>query len=159
MQEAFDPITTGHMDIIKRSLSFCKELIIAIGINPNKKPFLELDRRIKLINCAVEKEIDFLTSTHVKVLSFSNLLIDFAKEQEATLLVRGIRSVSDFEYEINLANINKSLSGIDTVFLPTRPDLTIISSSMVKELYKHGANIDQFVPTSVAQFLKNSPPP
>jgi pantetheine-phosphate adenylyltransferase len=150
----FDPITNGHIDIIKRSMSFCSQLIIAIGINPAKKTMFTNEERVSLINRSIEKELDFLTSTNVTAVSFNGLLVDYAREDGANILVRGIRSVSDFEYEINLANINKTLAPhIETVFLPTSPELAVVSSSMVKEIARYGGDIRRFVPEVVAGAL------
>jgi len=148
----FDPITNGHIDIIKRSMNFCSQLIIAIGVNPAKKTLFSEQERLDLINQVVSKEIDFLAGTNIAAVSFNGLLVDYAREDRANILVRGIRSVSDFEYEINLANINKTLAPqIETVFLPTSPELAVVSSSMVKEIAKYGGDIRQFVPGVVSQ--------
>lgn len=146
----FDPITIGHLDIIKRSMQFCRQLIIAIGFNPAKTTMFSEEERIKQINKTIETHIDFLTGTNIQVLPFQGLLVEFAKQQDARVLIRGIRSVSDFEYEINLANINKTLApGIETVFLPTSPELAVVSSSMVKEIARNGGDISKFVPAHV----------
>ena len=152
----FDPITNGHLDIIKRSMQFCRELVIAIGINPAKQTMFTEEERVKQINKTIEKSVDFLSATNITVISFQGLLVDYAKQIGANVLVRGIRSVSDFEYEINLANINKTLaSSIETVFLPTSPDLAVVSSSMVKEVAKLGGDIKRFVPIHVAEDILN----
>lgn len=152
----FDPITNGHLDIIKRSMQFCRQLVIAIGINPAKTTMFSEGERIKQINSALEKEIDFLSLTNITVCSFQGLLVEFVKQTNANLLIRGIRSVSDFEYEINLANINKTLApGIETVFLPTSPDLAVVSSSMVKEVAKLGGDISRFVPIHVKDAVQS----
>ena len=151
----FDPITNGHLDIIKRSLQFCDELVIAIGINSAKKTmFTEEERRdLVLQTIAKEKAIQ-----HNRVASgvFQGLLVNYAKEVDAKILIRGIRSVSDFEYEINLANINKTLApNIETVFLPTSPELAVVSSSMVKEIARLGGDIRRFVPAHVVSQIND----
>lgn len=152
----FDPITNGHLDIINRSMEFCDQLVIAIGINSAKQTMFSEDERIKQINRAVDKHVEFLRSTNITVVSFQGLLVEYAKEVGANILVRGIRSVSDFEYEINLANINKTLApGIETVFLPTSPDLAVVSSSMVKEVAKLGGDISRFVPIHVKDAVQS----
>jgi len=152
----FDPFTKGHLDIVKRSLSFCNQLVIAIGINSTKTTMFSEPERIKQINYTIDKEIEFLSSTNIMVTSFQGLLVDYAKSVDATVLVRGIRSVSDFEYEINLTNINKILAPhIETVFLPTSPELAVVSSSMVKEIAKHGGDISQFVPAHIAKAVND----
>jgi pantetheine-phosphate adenylyltransferase len=146
----FDPITMGHMDVIHRSMRFCKQLVIAVGINPAKKTMFSEEERIKQIDTAIIKGVDFLTATNIEVKSFQGLLVDYAKEIGARVLIRGIRSVSDFEYEINLANINKTLApNIETVFLPTSPELAVVSSSMVKEIARHNGDISRFVPAHI----------
>lgn len=148
----FDPITVGHLDIIKRSMQFCNQLVIAIGINPAKNTIFSEEERITQINKALDKSVDFLTATNIQVVSFQGLLVEYAKQIGANILVRGIRSVSDFEYEINLANINKVLApSIETVFLPTSPELAVVSSSMVKEIAKCGGDISKFVPDHIVK--------
>lgn len=146
----FDPITTGHVDIIRRGLLFCDELVVAIGLNPNKKTMFSEQERIALIQNTV-KDIP-----RVSVLSFDGLMVELAKNQGASILIRGIRSVSDFEYEINLANVNKVLlPTLETVFLPTSPELAVVSSSAVKEIARYGGNISKFVSPYVAEQLKS----
>jgi pantetheine-phosphate adenylyltransferase len=142
----FDPITNGHMDIIHRSLEFCDQLTIAIGFNPSKKTMFSEEERISQIREACKK----IGTSHINVISFQGLLVEYAKAENIRLMVRGIRSVSDFEYEINLANINKVLApSIETLFLPTSPDLAVVSSSMVKEISKLGGDITKFVPAHI----------
>ncbi len=152
----FDPITNGHLDIINRTMEFASELIVGVGINPTKNTMFTEEERIKQINTAITKHIEFLRSTNIKVVAFQGLLVEYAKQVGAKILVRGIRSVSDFEYEINLANINKVLApGIETVFLPTSPDLAVVSSSMVKEVAKLGGDIKRFAPIHVVEAVQN----
>jgi pantetheine-phosphate adenylyltransferase len=158
----FDPITNGHMDIISRSLSFCDELIVAIGINPGKKPMFSLDQRLQLIYDSVESLYNNFPQGSKKVWadSFDGLLADYANKMGADLLIRGIRSVSDFEYELTLAGVNKVLTPkIETIFLPTSPELAVVSSSMVREIAKHGGDIKQFVPAPVAKAFGFEPKP
>jgi pantetheine-phosphate adenylyltransferase len=170
---SFDPITNGHIDIIRRSLSFCELLCIAVGNNSAKKALFSVEERIALINDALDetlqdiKAIDtysisagVIPSTwenRVRVDNFEGLLVKFAKEEiGADVLIRGIRSVSDFEYEINIANTNKMLDAkIETVFLPTSPQLMVVSSSMVKEIARNDGDISQFVPHCVAAAVTN----
>lgn len=153
----FDPLTSGHLDIIHRSLKFCDQLEIAIGVNPTKKTLFSEDERIAQITSTLYSIYDkneFFKISSIKVSSFSGLLVEHAKRIGANVLVRGIRSVSDFEYEINLSNVNKVLAPeIETLFLPTSPNLAVVSSSMVKEVAKCGGNIDSFVPPQVATAL------
>lgn len=153
---SFDPFTKGHLDIIYRSLLFCDKLIIAVGVNSSKKTFFSEEERLDQIRDIPAFKYELKDHDRVEVHSFSGLLADFAKSVKANMLIRGIRSVSDFEYELNLSNINSTLAPeIPTIFLPTRPELAVVSSSMVKELAKHGADISQFVPESVAKAVYN----
>ena len=150
----FDPITNGHLDIIKRSLHFCDRIIIAIGINPSKTTMFSDKSRMSLIGEALDQ---ILIPSHqsLSVSSFNGLLVEYAREVQADILIRGVRSVSDFEYEINLANINRTLMpSLETVFLPTSPELAVVSSSMVKEIAKHGGDISKFVPDHVREAMQ-----
>lgn len=151
----FDPITIGHLDIIKRSKEFIDHLTIGVGSNSAKKTLFSVEERIKQINSMVDSHVDFLTSTDIDVKSFSGLLVDFAKRVNAKVLIRGIRSVSDFEYEITLANANKLLApDIATIFLPTSPTLAVVSSSAVKEVAMHGGPIYHFVTSQVEKEVR-----
>jgi len=150
---SFDPLTIGHLDIINRSLKICDKLTISIGINSAKKTMLSLNKRKSLII----ESIFTLTPRFedIEVDSFDGLLVNYAKEKSATLLIRGVRSNSDFEYETNLANANRLLAPeIETIFIPTKPELAVISSSMVKEIHKWNGDISKFVPDKVHQALK-----
>jgi pantetheine-phosphate adenylyltransferase len=169
---SFDPITNGHIDIIKRSLSFCEHLVISIGTNSSKTPLFSVSERLAIINDALVEtmndvapikvmgafhyEMDYDWKHRILVDAFSGLLIDHAVLHGVGVLIRGIRSVSDFEYEINIANTNKMLSPkLETVFLPTSPQLMVVSSSMVKEIAKHHGDISQFVPRCVAKVVED----
>ena len=154
---SFDPITNGHIDIINRSLKFCNTLIIGVGINPSKQPMFTERERLELISHFLVREFGDpdkppYIPTVIYGITFSTLLTDFARTHKAKILIRGIRSVSDFEYEINLAGINKMLAPeIETVFIPTNPELATVSSSMVKEIAKFNGDISKFVPPYVAE--------
>jgi pantetheine-phosphate adenylyltransferase len=134
-------------------MEFCDHLIIGIGVNSSKKTMFSELNRIQMIS----ESVSFLSKrNNITVTSFEGLLVNFAKQEGAKVLIRGIRNVSDFEYEINLANINKTVApGIDTIFLPTSPELAVVSSSMVKEISKHGGDVSRFVPKHVDQILKS----
>lgn len=149
----FDPITNGHLDIVKRSMEFCDHLIIGIGVNSSKKTMFSELNRIQMIS----ESVSFLSKrNNITITSFEGLLVNFAKEEKAKVLIRGIRNVSDFEYEINLASINKTIAPeIDTVFLPTSPELAVVSSSMVKEIAKYGGDISGFVPKHVEKLVNS----
>lgn len=137
---SFDPFTAGHHSIVKRTLALVDEVIVGIGFNEGKKGFLPLEKRLEMIRALYADE------SRVKVLPYSGLTVDFAKEQEADVIVRGIRSVKDFEYEESIADINRKLSGIETVFLFTEPELAAVSSSVVRELIHYGKDVSMFLP-------------
>lgn len=137
---SFDPFTLGHHSIVKRTLAFVDEVIVGIGFNEGKKGFLPLEKRVEMIRALYADE------PRVKVLPYSGLTVDFAREQGADMIVRGIRSVKDFEYEESIADINRKLSGIETVFLFTEPELSSVSSSVVRELVHYGKDVSAFLP-------------
>ena len=136
----FDPFTLGHHSIVKRSLAFMDEVVIGIGINENKRCLLPVEKRLEGIRKLYADE------PRVKVLAYSGLTVDFAEEQGAGFIVRGIRTVKDFEYEEGIADINRKLSGIETIFLFTEPELTSVSSSVVRELLHYGKDVSAFLP-------------
>ena len=136
----FDPFTVGHESIVRRALSFTDEVIIAIGINEQKHSLFPVAKREQMIRDFYKDE------PRVKVMSYSNLTVDFAHEVGANTIIRGIRTVKDFEYEETIADINRKLTGIETIFLFTEPDLASISSSIVRELMKYNKEITQFLP-------------
>jgi len=136
----FDPFTIGHQSLVTRGLELVDEIIISIGVNENKKTYFSLEKRLEAIECLYQDE------PRVKVMSYDSLTVDFAKEMEAGFILRGIRTVNDFEYEKSIADINRILTGIDTFILFTQPEHTHISSSIVRELLRYGKDISQFVP-------------
>ena len=136
----FDPFTLGHDSIVKRTLAFMDEVIIGIGINESKRCLMPVEKRIASIRNLYADE------PRIKVMAYQGLTVDFAQEQEASCIVRGIRSVKDFEYEETIADINRKLTGIETIFLFTEPDLASISSSIVRELMKYNKEVTQFLP-------------
>lgn len=141
----FDPITNGHIDIIKRASAIFPDMIVAVAAAEAKKPFFPLTKRI-----AFAKEA-LIPVAGVSVVGFDNLLIDFAIQQKATIILRGLRAVNDFEYEFQLAGMNRKLSAaIETLFLTPSEHLMFISSTLVKEIASLGGNISQFVPPVVA---------
>ncbi len=146
---SFDPITNGHIDLIKRASKLFDEIIIGITQNSKKAAFLSIDDRINTINTAL-KGID-----NIKVLSFGTLLVDFAAKQNAQVILRGLRAVSDFEYEFQLSGMNKHLNpNIETLFMTPAEQYANISSSLVKEILALGGDISVFVPASVEALLK-----
>ena len=136
----FDPFTRGHHSIVKRTLTFMDEVIVGIGINEGKHCLLPVEKRVEMIRQLYADE------PRVKVMAYSGLTVDFAKEQEAGFIVRGIRSVKEFEYEEGIADINKKLSGIETIFLFTEPELSSVSSSVVRELLHYVKDVSMFLP-------------
>jgi pantetheine-phosphate adenylyltransferase len=136
----FDPFTLGHHSIVKRTLGFMDEVIIGIGYNDQKHCLLPIEKRLETIRQVYADE------PRVKVLAYSGLTVDFAQEQGAGFMVRGIRSVKDFEYEESIADINRKLSGIETIFLFTEPELSAVSSSVVRELLRYGKDVSAFLP-------------
>ena len=148
---SFDPITNGHVDLIHRACKIFDKVIIAITQNANKDSFLSIDQRVK----AVETAIEPLTNT--RVLSFDSLLVDFAREHNAQIIIRGLRAVSDFDYEFQLSGMNKRLNpAIETLFMTPSEEFANISSSLVREILSLGGDISQFVPESVKTILLRS---
>ena len=141
---SFDPITNGHLDIIKRGAKIFDEVIVAVLVNIEKKYLFETDERVKLIK-KVTKDIE-----NVKVVSFDGLLVNFLKEYNANILLKGLRNSIDFEYELQMSQTNRLLdSSIDTIFLNTNLKYSYLSSSMVKEVAHYGGDISKFVPEIV----------
>ncbi len=136
----FDPFTVGHESIVRRALTFIDEVIIAIGINEQKHSLFPIEKREQMIRDYYKDE------PRVKVMSYSNLTVDFAREVGANLIIRGIRTVKDFEYEETISDINRKLAGVETILLFTEPELTSVSSTIVRELMKYGKDITQFLP-------------
>ena len=152
----FDPITYGHIDVIKKSLSIFDRIIVATTDNVNKNYHFSISERLDLINHSLFKDLKF-SKKKIKVVSFNNLTIDLCKKYKAHAIIRGLRAVSDFEYEFQLAGMNKKLnSKIETMFLMSDPDNQIISSKFVKEIASLGGNIDRFVTKYVVKSLKNN---
>jgi len=145
---SFDPITKGHEDLIHRSLGFVDRMVVAVAVNVAKQPLFSFDERVALIReCVPDKRIE--------VQSFDGLLVDFAKKVDATVIVRGLRAVSDFEYEFQMALMNRNLGPhIETVFLVPAFDLTYLSSSLVREVARFGGDVSALVHPAVQKALK-----
>jgi pantetheine-phosphate adenylyltransferase len=145
---SFDPITKGHEDLIHRSLGFVDRVVVAVAVNVAKQPLFSLEERVALIRACVADQ-------RVEVQSFDGLLVDFAKRVGATVIVRGLRAVSDFEYEFQMALMNRNLGPhIETVFLVPAFDLTYLSSSLVREVARFGGDVSALVHPAVQQALK-----
>ena len=136
----FDPFTIGHYSVVRRALTFMDEVVIGIGINENKRTWFSTKKRIDMIQHLYKDE------SRVKVAAYDDLTIDFAQRMNARFIVRGIRTVKDFEYEETIADINRQLSGIETILLFTEPELTSVSSSVVRELLSFGKDVSRFLP-------------
>jgi pantetheine-phosphate adenylyltransferase len=146
---SFDPITRGHEDLMRRSLEFVDRLIVAVATNSSKQPLFTIDERVELIRQAMSGQ------ERVEVKSFGGLLVDFAQEQGANLLIRGLRAVSDFEYEYQMALMNRHLSPkLETVFMVPSLDTTYISASMVREVARYGGDVTSLVHPAVARALR-----
>ncbi len=145
---SFDPITKGHLDVLHTGCEIFDKVIIAVARNSEKKSFLTVDERVNLIKESV-KHLE-----NVEVDSFEGLTIEYAKQKGAQILLRGLRAVSDFEYEMQLSQANSALSSdIKTVFLITKPKYNFISSSTIKEIFLNGGDISKFVPQPVEEYL------
>jgi pantetheine-phosphate adenylyltransferase len=145
---SFDPPTNGHIDLIRRSASMFDEVVVGIVANPSKTPRLPADRRMSLLSDLLVGQIN------VRVETFSGLVVELATSVGAHVIVKGVRGVADFEAELQMAHMNRHLSGINTVFLPTSPEVAHISSSLVKEIFALGGSIEGLVPPSVAVALE-----
>ncbi|WP_417870509.1 pantetheine-phosphate adenylyltransferase [Vibrio furnissii] len=144
----FDPITNGHLDLIERAASMFDEVIIAVAASPSKNTLFTLEERVAFAK-AVTSHLDNVTAK-----GFSGLMVDFAKAEGATVLVRGLRTTVDFEYEFGLTNMYRRLMpGLESVFLTPAEEYAFISSSLVREVAIHGGNVDAFVPELVANAL------
>ena len=145
---SFDPVTRGHEDIIRRSLVFTDKIIVAVAVNPSKVPLFTLEERIDLLQQVLGR------FTGVEIRSFDGLLAKFAQENDASLVIRGLRAVSDFEYEFQMALMNRQLySELETVFLTPAIDLTFLSSSLVREVAALGGDVGDFVHPVVERAL------
>lgn len=136
----FDPFTIGHYSVVQRALTFMDEVIIGIGINDSKRTWFSTERRVEMVRQLYAKE------PRVTIAAYDGLTVDFAKEHGAQFIVRGIRTVRDFEYEETIADINRKLAGIETLLLFTEPELTSISSTVVRELLQFGKDVTPFLP-------------
>ena len=146
---SFDPVTFGHLDVIQRAVRLCDEVVVAVAFNEAKKALF-----------TIEERLDFLRQTagdipKVTIVRFDTLLVDFARERNADAVIRGLRAVSDFEFEFQMALMNRKLdASIETIFLMPKEDFTYLSSRIVKEIARLGGRVDAFVPSSVAKALR-----
>ena len=145
---SFDPFTVGHENVVLRSLDLFDEIVIAIGYNSNKNDFFPIEKRIMWI------ETVFKNYPQVKVAKYQGLTVEFAKEVGATHILRGLRTSADFEFERAIAQINKSMVGIDTVFLLTTPEHTPVNSTIVRDIIRHGGDASKFIPASIRHLVQ-----
>lgn len=146
---SFDPVTLGHMDIIERSAKIVDRLIVGVLINSAKSPLFSMDERVKMIK-DLTKDLK-----NVEVRSFNGLLVDFAHECNASIIIRGLRAVTDFEYELQLSQTNRVIApDVDTVFLTTNLKYSYLSSSTTKEIASYGGDIRAFVPAEIVDRVK-----
>ena len=144
---SFDPVTNGHVDIVGRASRLFDEVIIGVLINQHKTGLFTIDERIEMLR-AVTKPYG-----NVRVESFRGLLVDFCRAQDAAVVVKGLRAVSDFDYELQMAQMNIGLSGVESLFMPTNPLYSFLSSSLVKEVAKWGGDVSSYVPDLVGERL------
>lgn len=145
---SFDPITNGHLDIISRSARLYDEVWVAVGINDSKRGMFSADERIEMIR-QVTSDFPNVTVTH-----FRGLLVDFCREHEISAIVKGLRAVSDFDYELQQAQMNHSMAGIETLFMSTNPLYSFLSSSLIKEIAKFGGDVSGSVPEPIRARLQ-----
>jgi pantetheine-phosphate adenylyltransferase len=145
---SFDPITFGHLDVIARASGIFDEVIIAVMVNRTKASLFTVDERISMIKEVVSKY------PNVKVDSWSGLLVDYCKTNGVSAIVKGLRAVSDFDYELQMAQMNLQLKGVDTLFMATTPAYSFLSSSLVKEIANYGGDVSALVPANVLSLMK-----
>ncbi|WP_147136891.1 pantetheine-phosphate adenylyltransferase [Stackebrandtia albiflava] len=144
---SFDPVTNGHLDIINRAAKLYDELFVAVFVNPSKAGLFSLDERMEML-AEVTGHLP-----NVSVTSFQGLTVDFCRTHGVGIIVKGVRAVSDFDYELQMAQMNYGLEGVETLFMPTNPLYSFLSSSLVKDVAKWGGDIDGHVPAPVAARL------
>jgi pantetheine-phosphate adenylyltransferase len=145
---SFDPVTNGHIDIIGRVARLYDEVVVAVFINQSKWSLFSVDERLDMLT-EVTAEYE-----NVSVDSFQGLVVDYCRVQDIPVIVKGLRAVSDFDYELQMAQMNRGLAGVDTLFMPTNPEYSFLASSLVKEIAKWGGDVSSLVPPTVLRRLK-----
>jgi pantetheine-phosphate adenylyltransferase len=145
---SFDPVTCGHLDVIERVSPLFDEVVVAVGVNPAKNRMFDADERIAMIQEATGGLPNIVVDT------FSGLLVDFCKQHGIRAIVKGLRAVSDFDYELQMGQMNHSLAGVETLFIPTNPLYSFLSSSLVKEVATYGGDVSGLVPDAVLRRLQ-----
>jgi pantetheine-phosphate adenylyltransferase len=146
---SFDPITFGHLDIVERASSIFDEVVIAVMVNKTKQTLFTVEERIEMTKEVTGK------FPNVKVDSWSGLLVDYCKKNEISIIVKGLRAVTDFDYELQMSQINLQLQGVETLFLSTAPAHSFLSSSLVKEIASHGGDVSSYIPAVLLERLKD----
>lgn len=144
---SFDPVTCGHLDVIERVSPLFDEVVVAVGVNPAKNRMFEAEDRIAMIREATADLPNIVVDT------FSGLLVEFCRQRGIRVIVKGLRAVSDFDYELQMGQMNHSLAGVETLFIPTNPLYSFLSSSLVKEVATYGGDVSGLVPDGVLQRL------
>lgn len=145
---SFDPLTTGHLDVIRRGARLFDELVVAVGVNPAKQYWFKADERVAMVQ---EAAADL---ANVAVVSFDSLLVEAAKAHQAEVILRGLRAISDFDSEFKYGLANRDLAGIETLFILSDPGMVFVSSSLVKEIHDNGGDVSRYVPPSVMHRLE-----
>jgi pantetheine-phosphate adenylyltransferase len=145
---SFDPITNGHLDVIERASKFFDEVIVAVGINASKNRLFEPIERVEMIREAT------VGLSNIRVETFQGLIVDFCKQHGVQAIVKGLRAVSDFDYELQMGQMNRSLADVDTLFMPADPHYSFLSSSLVKEVATYGGDVAGLVPEAVLRRLR-----
>ncbi len=146
---SFDPPTLGHLDIINRSIEIFHEILIGVVTNPSKKTLFSSEDRVEMLMNNLNSE----KATKVEVKSFDGLLVDFAKAENVDVIVKGVRAMTDFDYEFQMAQVNKDLDGLETLFVPAKPEYGYVSSSLVKEIFRLNGDVSSFVTKGVLEKL------
>ena len=146
---SFDPPTNGHIEVIKRASNVFDEVFVGVVVNPQKDPMFEVAERKKMLS---EILVDI---SNVNIESFEGLLVDFAKKMKINAIVKGLRAMTDFDYELQMAQMNFNLADFETIFIPTSPEYGYVSSSLVKEIHSYGGDVSELVPDNVSKRLNN----
>jgi pantetheine-phosphate adenylyltransferase len=146
---SFDPVTNGHLDIISRASDLFDEVTVAVLINKSKEGMFSVDERLEMLHIVAA---DY---PNVKIDAFRGLLVDFCKAHGIPAIVKGLRAISDFDYELQMAQMNRSLAGVETVFVPTSPEYSFLASSLVKEIATYGGDVSGLVPVDVLRRLRS----
>lgn len=146
---SFDPITYGHLDIVERASSIFDEVVIAVMVNKTKQTLFTVEERIEMTKEVTKR------FPNVKVDSWSGLLVDYCKKNDISIIVKGLRAVTDFDYELQMSQINLQLQGVETLFLSTAPAHSFLSSSLVKEIASHGGDVSSYIPAELLERLKD----